>query len=486
MVSGRSSYAAALGLSVLASSLLSVRAYDNSRSDNLAVYWGQNSYGATGSNTADYQKNLSYYCQDDVINAFPLAFLNVFFGEGGEPSLDLANICSTANDPVFEGTQLPECSFMASNIQTCQNAGKIVTISLGGATGSAGFSNASQAEGFANTIWDLFLGGSSSTRPFGDAVLDGVDLDIEGGSTEYFTNFVSTLRSLMNSGSKSYYLTAAPQCPFPDAYVGSVIDAESFDAVYVQFYNNYCGLTNYDNSNDWDFSTWDNWAKNTSPNPNVKVYIGAPAASAAAGSGYVDAATLGQIAVDTRNSYSSFGGIMLWDASQAYANDRFDAAVKSSITENGNTAPAPSTTYSSATSTASATPTTAPAPSTTSTPAAPSSSPTGSAGDCAGVATWVANVAYEGGDQVVYNGNLYTAKWWSYADTPGGSAGDWTEDGACGASSDATAVKVAYQSKVAPTNVGPKVAAVPNLSLSSALAAQTAPPSRRNSRFFRY
>lgn len=67
-----------------------------------------------------------------------------------------------------------------------------------------------------------------------------------------------------------------------------------------------------------------------------------------------------------------------------------------------------------------------------------------------------------------------------------GSAGDWTEDGACGASSDATAVKVAYQSKVAPTNVGPKVAAVPNLSLSSALAAQTAPPSRRNSRFFRY
>lgn len=27
-----------------------------------------------------------------MINAFPLAFLNVFFGEGGEPSLDLANV----------------------------------------------------------------------------------------------------------------------------------------------------------------------------------------------------------------------------------------------------------------------------------------------------------------------------------------------------------------------------------------------------------
>lgn len=44
---------------------------------------------------------------------------------------------------------------------------------MGGATGSVGFSSDSQAEAFADTVWDLFLGGSSSTRPFGSAVLDG-------------------------------------------------------------------------------------------------------------------------------------------------------------------------------------------------------------------------------------------------------------------------------------------------------------------------
>ena len=38
---------------------------------------------------------------------------------------------------------------------------------------------------------------------------------------------------------------------------------------------------------------------------------------------------------------------------------------------------------------------------------------------------------YVGGSQVVYNGHLWTAKWWSYGDVPGGSAGDWTDDGAC-------------------------------------------------------
>ena len=44
----------------------------------------------------------------------------------------------------------------------------------------------------------------------------------------------------------------------------------------------------------------------------------APADSTAAGQGYVDASTLGSIATQMRKSFPSFGGVMLWDASQAY------------------------------------------------------------------------------------------------------------------------------------------------------------------------
>lgn len=62
----------------------------------------------------------------------------------------------------------------------------------------------------------------------------------------------------------------------------------------------------------------DTWAKTVAVNPNVKIYIGAPASSTAAGAGYVDASTLANIALETRSQYSSFGGVMLWDASQAY------------------------------------------------------------------------------------------------------------------------------------------------------------------------
>ena len=74
---------------------------------------------------------------------------------------------------MYPGTALANCSFMAEDIKTCQSMGKLVTLSLGGATGQIGFSNDTQAESFADQIWDLFLGGESSIRPFGDAVLDG-------------------------------------------------------------------------------------------------------------------------------------------------------------------------------------------------------------------------------------------------------------------------------------------------------------------------
>lgn len=62
----------------------------------------------------------------------------------------------------------------------------------------------------------------------------------------------------------------------------------------------------------------DHWARSISINPNVKVYVGAPASSTAAGSGYQTIGTLSSIAVKMRQSFPSFGGVMAWDISQAY------------------------------------------------------------------------------------------------------------------------------------------------------------------------
>jgi len=314
---------------------LQVAAYDNTRNDNLAVYWGQDSYGATHSDVANFQKRLSFYCgSDSVVDAFPLAFVTQFFGPGGLPSIDLSNVCNPTDNATFPGSELPNCSFLAADIQTCQAKGKIVTLSMGGSSGAVGFTSDAQAISFADQVWNVFLGGSSSTRPFGNAVLDGVDLDIEGGGTVHFAAFLTQLQTHFSGASKKYYVTAAPQCPFPDGNLATVLDASFFDAVYVQFYNNFCGLNAFSSGN-FNFDQWDAWAKSTSLNKNVKIFLGAPASTTAAGSGFVNAATIATIIQQTRSQFSSFGGVMMWDMSQAYANGRYDVSVKNALTSGG-------------------------------------------------------------------------------------------------------------------------------------------------------
>ncbi|KAJ2797233.1 Chitinase 2 [Coemansia helicoidea] len=187
---------------------------------------------------------------------------------------------------------------------------------MGGASGAYGFSSEADGEAFADTTWNMFFKGNATQRPFDDAVLDGVDLDIEGGSSIGYTAFINQLRSHYKSDrSKTYYIAAAPQCPFPDAYLGPTLDSAWFDMVFVQFYNNYCGLNAYPR---WfNFEDWDNWAKTKSANKDVKIFIGAPGSPTAASSGYADGAALRTVYDSVRSKYTSLGGVMTWDVSQA-------------------------------------------------------------------------------------------------------------------------------------------------------------------------
>jgi chitinase len=72
-------------------------------------------------------------------------------------------------------------------------------------------------------------------------------------------------------------------------------------------------------SADADDCCRDYWARYISPNKDIKVYIAALGGPVANGTGYVPPAELGTIAVKMRQSYPSFGGVMLWDASLAYS-----------------------------------------------------------------------------------------------------------------------------------------------------------------------
>jgi chitinase len=199
-------------------------------------------------------------------------------------------------------------------VRACQAAGKKVLISIGGATGSAGFQSDDDGKKAAQAAWDVFLGGNGPIRPFVNATLDGVDLDIEGGGTVGYAAFAKALRALMDASGHKYYITGAPQCPYPDAFLGPAAgralgDAPSaFDFLFVQFYNNYCGYNSPASFRE-TFAMW-----KTLAGGGPKILVGLPATTGAANSGFVPRATLSALVADVKAD-PAFAGLMLWDVS---------------------------------------------------------------------------------------------------------------------------------------------------------------------------
>ncbi len=89
--------------------------------------------------------------------------------------------------------------------------------------------------------------------------------------------------------------------------------------------------------------------------------LGVPGDSGAAGSGYEPPSTLASI-ISYAKTFSSFGGVMIWDMSQVWANSGFLDGVSSALGGAPASSPTPTTmvtviTKSTATPTTTATPT---------------------------------------------------------------------------------------------------------------------------------
>ncbi|CAL9768876.1 unnamed protein product [Musa acuminata subsp. burmannicoides] len=252
----------------------------------IAVYWGQN--GNEG--------GLREACATGYYKYVLVAFLNQF-GNGQIPQMNLAGHC----DPNSGG-----CTFLSSDIISCQQDYNVkVMLSLGGGIGSYRLASKEDAREVAKYIWNNFLGGSSSNRPLGNAVLDGVDFDIEGGSRDHWDDLARYLKAY-DTPERKVYLSAAPQCPIPDYYLQTAIDTGLFDYLWVQFYNNYC---QYSPSNAATFEQiWNQWvSKNVS-----KVFLGLPASPQAAGNGFVEPYELIKNVIPFVKRSEKYGGIMLW------------------------------------------------------------------------------------------------------------------------------------------------------------------------------
>ncbi|CAB4301966.1 unnamed protein product [Prunus armeniaca] len=253
----------------------------------IAIYWGQNGNEGT----------LAETCASGNYQFVNIAFLSSF-GNGQTPVINLAGHCDPSTD---------ECTKLSPQIKSCQAKGIKVILSIGGGAGSYSLTSADDARQVATYLWNNFLGGHSSSRPLGAAVLDGIDFDIEGGTDQHWDDLARYLSGYSKKG-KKVYLTAAPQCPFPDAWVGNALKTGLFDNVWVQFYNNPpCQYTSGDVANLED--SWKQW---TSAIPAHKIFLGLPAAPQAAGSGFIPATDLNSQILPAIKSSAKYGGVMLW------------------------------------------------------------------------------------------------------------------------------------------------------------------------------
>ncbi|PRQ34500.1 putative chitinase [Rosa chinensis] len=279
-----------LSLLVLVSFLVLVQP---SHGGGIGIYWGQNGNEGT----------LKQTCATGTYKNVNIAFLNVF-GGGQIPQINLAGHCN----PVSNG-----CAAVGPEVTFCQSLGVKVFLSLGGGTGNYSLSSASDAKDVADYLWNSFLGEkgngrdkSTTTRPFGDAVLDGIDF-ILSVANPYWDDLARYLKAYSNPR-RAVYLAAAPQCPFPDAFVGGAISTGLFDYVWVQFYDN--PPCQYSSGNTGNIlNSWNEWTTSIQAG---KIFLGLPAAPAAAGSGFIPATVLISEILPVIKKSSKYGGVMLW------------------------------------------------------------------------------------------------------------------------------------------------------------------------------
>uniref|UniRef100_A0A1D1YFA3 chitinase n=1 Tax=Anthurium amnicola TaxID=1678845 RepID=A0A1D1YFA3_9ARAE len=259
---------------------------------SIATYWGQN----------QEEGKLSKACATGNYDYITIASLTTF-GSGRAPALDLHGHCNATRGG---------CSGLGREIRACQRRGVKVLISLGAGAGQEYSLNSSaDATQVAAYLFDSFLGGKSSSRPFGSTVLDGVDFAVAGNTRKDRAHWDDLARALANhsTAERKVFLTAAPQCAYPDRTLHRALDTGLFDIVWVRFYNHAACRYSADGFVPLKLS-WERWNAKV---PAAKVFIGLPAAGDAAQDGYVPPENFTAQVLPFISNFPKYGGVMLWD-----------------------------------------------------------------------------------------------------------------------------------------------------------------------------
>lgn len=184
--------------------------------------WGGNFVSNATKNPKFSEPSLKTLCsKSPQFSKVHIYAVNAHYGFKGYPGMTLGNHCTTSafGSNVKTPYTLLQCPAIALDILYCQKRGVKVLITVVNQN-SYVMKTDEEGEQLAIRMWNLFLGGNDSHRPFGDVCLDGVDLMIRDDSAGYL-EYAQTLRTLMDGdNSKDYLLSISPSASFNDSYAG--------------------------------------------------------------------------------------------------------------------------------------------------------------------------------------------------------------------------------------------------------------------------
>ncbi|KAE8145430.1 glycoside hydrolase superfamily [Aspergillus avenaceus] len=350
-------------------------AFDPQGKSNVAVYYGQ------GAN----QERLSHFCQQTSLDVINIGFVNEFPDQSSVnwPGSNFGNQCD-GQTYVIGGVEtkfLTNCRQIMEDIPLCQEAGKKVLLSLGGASpDNQKILSTDSAVAFADFLWSAFGPVDDSwlewggPRPFGNVSVDGFDFDIEHNGGFGYATMVNRFRGHFSENpDRKFYISGSPQCHIPDEQLGSAIATSAFDFVWVQFYNNDdCSARNFVSGTGFNFDKWVNIVK--LGNPAAKLFVGLPGSESAALPGYyLTPSEVEPLVSKYMKLYpDTFGGIMVWEATQSDRNQingtSYAGNMKRILTELDPSLPIPKPSPSSSTLITSSTPVHSSTPLASSTP----------------------------------------------------------------------------------------------------------------------
>ncbi|XP_048560246.1 xylanase inhibitor protein 1-like [Triticum urartu] len=252
----------------------------------LTVFWGRNKD----------EGSLGEACDTGIYSTIIISFYSVF-GHGRYWG-DLSG------HPLYG---------IGADIKHCRGKGIVVLLSIGGGGTQYSLPSSQSAADVADNLWNAHLGGGRRGvfRPFGDAVVDGIDFFIDQGGPDHYDELARRLSGYNRHyrGAPGVRLTATPRCVYPDWHVQRALDTGLFERIHVRFYgDDQCSYNHV--YKDGVMAQWSKW---TARYPRSKVYIGLAAANVP---GRNDKVGLGSMQYDLMPSVkqaANYGGVMLWD-----------------------------------------------------------------------------------------------------------------------------------------------------------------------------